>query len=175
MSRQTLPKQPPTNAARIIRWFSFIAVAIIIGTIVTVILLPGRSSSLSTAQMAYMAGDYQEAIQEFSAAIGQNPNDAEAFIGRGLSYIQVGDFEGARGDFLQANTLLPNDTRPLYQLGLLAMTDMQYPGAIAYFTQALELNPNYTLAYANRALAFAQNGDYLLAIADYNAAIALDN
>jgi tetratricopeptide (TPR) repeat protein len=175
MSRQNLPKPAPSNAARIIRWFSFIAVAIIIGTIVTVILLPARSNTLSDAQMAYMAGDYQAAIQAFSAAIGQDPNDAEAFLGRGLTYIQTGNLEGARSDFLQANLLLPNDTRPLYQLGLLAINNAQYPSAIDYFTDALALNENYTLAYAGRAYAFAQNGDYLLAIADYNAAIALDD
>src|SRR5688572_2371637 len=117
MSQTNPPKTARSNQSRIIRWFALALILIVIGTVVTVLLQPRRSNPLALAQAAFLQGDYEGAIQQFTGAISQNPNDADAFIGRGLAYVQVGQMEAAQGDFLAANALDASDTRALVQLG----------------------------------------------------------
>jgi tetratricopeptide (TPR) repeat protein len=174
MSQKQSTKKPTTNAARLVRWFSLALLLIIIGTIITVLLQPVRSGSLALAQTAFLGGDYTGAIELFSAAIAEKPNDSEAYIGRGLAYTRTGQSDLARSDFLRAVELDANDIRPLHQLGLIAVSMEQYPSAIDYFTRVIALDGKSARAYASRGLAHTQNLNYLLAIEDYNQAIALD-
>lgn len=175
MSHQSLEKKPLSNSAKIWRFFWIALLLIVIGTVLTVLLQPRRSNPLALAQAAYLEGNYEEALDYFSAAIAQNPNDAEAFIGRGLVYVQAGQSENAQNDFLRARELDASDYRPVYQLGMIASGLGQFPSAIAYFNDTLSISADFAPAYFARAYAHAQSANFLLAIEDYNAAIALDN
>jgi Flp pilus assembly protein TadD len=174
MPQKQSTKKPVTNASRLIRWFGLALLLIIIGTMITVLLQPRRSNPLALAQAAYLQGDYAGAIDQFSAAIANAPNDAEAYVGRGLAYIQAGRSDSARSDFLRANELDATDNRPLYHLGMLAIAAEQYLSAVDYFSQVIAIDTADARAYANRGYAHALSTNYVLAIEDYNQAIALD-
>lgn len=44
-------------------------------------------------------GEYEDAINEFTKALSQNPYDANAYFSRATSKVRIGDIEGARRDF----------------------------------------------------------------------------
>lgn len=50
----------------------------------------------------YKAGDYRGAVDQFTEAIGQEPNCAEAFHNLGLAYANIGDTDKALRSFLKA-------------------------------------------------------------------------
>ncbi len=44
-------------------------------------------------------GEYEEAIQHFTKAIGLDPKNAISYFNRATLKIRIGDIEGARSDF----------------------------------------------------------------------------
>lgn len=175
MQRQQLEKKPMNNSAKIIRVFFIALVLIIVGTIITVLIQPKRTDPHTLGLAAYLDGDYQGAVTYFSAAIAQNPSLEASFMGRGQAYIKLGRLADAQNDFIEAARLAPDDIQPLYQLGIIGVGLGEIPEALEYFNVIIERQPDYAPAYFQRGYAYAQNGDYLLAISDYTAAIALDD
>ena len=47
-------------------------------------------------------GDYEDAIREFTKAIGLNPMDERSYFHRATLKVRLGDLEGARADFKMA-------------------------------------------------------------------------
>ncbi len=43
--------------------------------------------------------EYEDAINEFTNVLSQNPNDANAYFNRATLKVRIGDIEGARSDF----------------------------------------------------------------------------
>jgi len=54
-------------------------------------------------------GDYQGAIQDFTQAIGVNPNFADAYVSRGEARVALEDYQAAVADFDLALRLEPNN------------------------------------------------------------------
>ena len=48
------------------------------------------------------SNEYEEAIKEFTKAIGLNPMDAKSYFNRATLRVRIGDIEGARSDFRMA-------------------------------------------------------------------------
>ncbi len=48
------------------------------------------------------SGEYEDAIREFTQAIGLNPMDAKSYFNRATLKVRIGDLEGAREDFKMA-------------------------------------------------------------------------
>jgi Flp pilus assembly protein TadD len=47
-------------------------------------------------------GEYEDAIREFTKAIGLNPMDEKSYFHRATLRVRLGDLEGARADFKMA-------------------------------------------------------------------------
>ncbi len=52
-------------------------------------------------------GEYQKAVEGFSAAISRNNADEQIFIKRGTSLLQLKDYPAAAEDFIEANLIYP--------------------------------------------------------------------
>ena len=145
--------------------------------------------------------DFNTAISKFTEAIRQDPDDADLYNKRGLTYLgrteihsersssaadrrdveeltaaleaETLDRESAVVDFTRAIELSPNDPR-LYNNRGLASVYMIDGDAMADFTQAIQLDPSYAEAYANRARTYGIFDGVDKAITDYNEAIRLD-
>ena len=65
------------------------------------------------------------------------------------------------------------DTSNFYALGVEQFKQKKYPQAIAFFDQAITRNPNDAIAYHDRGFAYANTGEYRLAIADFDESIKL--
>ena len=62
--------------------------------------------------------DNERAISDFSAAISFRPNDADAYMERGLLLLDTGRLNEAAADFTRAHELEPKDPWPLANRGI---------------------------------------------------------
>jgi tetratricopeptide (TPR) repeat protein len=101
-------------------------------------------------KIAYQAGQFDQAIRPLSEAIQANPNSAEAYYWRALSYIGMNQSERALGDLNSAVKL--NSSVPAFFVsrGTLYANDKKYDLAIADFDSALQLDPYLQEAKTNK-------------------------
>jgi len=92
-------------------------------------------------------GNFDQAVTDFTQAIGMNPNDAELYYCRSIAHYGIG--------------VVRNDSSSL---------DL----AIKDCNQAIKLNPDYAAAYSTRGGAYFTKGEYDMAIDDLNRAIQLN-
>jgi tetratricopeptide (TPR) repeat protein len=85
------------------------------------------------------AGD--TALAACSAAIKANPNDAEAYQGRGAAYVRRGENERAIADYNAAIKISPEFGLPYFNRGLVLESRSQLKEALADFKRAAELDP----------------------------------
>ncbi len=85
-------------------------------------------------------GDHDEAIADYSQAIRLNPNSAQPFYNRGLSYANKGDYRGAIADFDRALAVEPDAS--LHVARGAANEELgNIPEARADYRRALALEP----------------------------------
>ncbi len=138
------------------------------------------SASVQTAQdffkSAYAAkdaGDFDQAISDYSEAIRLKPDDAIAYNNRGNAFLAKGDNDRAIADYDQAIRLKPDDAIAYNNRGNAFLAKGDNDRAIADYDQAIRLKPDYADAYYNRGNAYYAKGDKDRAIADYDQAIRL--
>ena len=126
------------------------------------------------AYAAYVKGDYDTAIQEYSLAIKKDPNRPTAYNNRGSRYYDLKQYERAIQDYDKAIELEPNYAAAYYNRGISYRSLSQYERAILDYDRAIELEPNDASAYYNRGNCYYDLKQYERAIPDYNKAIELD-
>jgi Tfp pilus assembly protein PilF len=109
-----------------------------------------RSIALVGRGLAYLAkGDRDRAVQDLTAAIALDPNNALAYNDRGAVWREKGDPDRAIADFTRA-------------IEIEALPHSDLPGI------------GHVNIHANRGLAWRTKGDLGRALADFDAAIKLD-
>jgi len=94
--------------------------------LVTVLLagcgLAGCATSTARGQFALSRGDYASAVQEFDAALADNPDRVDALIGLGIARYKLAEYPGAREALERA--LARSAREPLARL-YLGLTELQ--------------------------------------------------
>ena len=121
----------------------------------------------------YDAGEYADAVAEYTQAIALDPKYAVAYNNRGAANNHLGKYAEAIVDYDQAIALDPQGTVAYNNRGAANNNLGKYAEAIADCTQAIALDPKYAVAYNNRGYANNHLGKYAEAIADCTQAIAL--
>ncbi len=86
-------------------------------------------------------GQFEEAVETFSASLAVRPKIATALRGRGLAHLQLKQWAQAAADFDAARILIPDDAENWIDLGIsLARDDRIYP-AIEGFETLLAKQP----------------------------------
>lgn len=137
---------------------------------------PGHTAAADYLQQGITnleAGNYEQAITDFSQAIELQPDLAEAYNNRGIAYAGSGDLQQAIADYSKAIELQPGFAEAHYNRGNAYAGSGDFGQALADFNKAIELQPDYAEAYTNRGAAYASSGDGERAIADFNQAIEL--
>src|ERR1700722_17238808 len=93
------------------------------------------------------SGDYSGAIAYFNKAIEQNPQNADAYIYRGVAKSFLKDYAGVVADDTKAIELNPQDSEAYVYRGVAKNFLKDSRGAVAEDTTAIELNPEYHYAY----------------------------
>jgi len=95
-------------------------------------------------------GKYDDAIADYTKAIGLDPNVALAYTNRGLAY----ERKNALGRAYERKNALGR--------------------AIADYTKAIALDPNDANVYTNRGVAYGKKGEVGRAIADFRKALEIN-
>jgi tetratricopeptide (TPR) repeat protein len=122
---------------------------------------------------------YGEAIKMLTDAIQMVPGgDAsylgEAYLKRGICWLNQQEPDLARRDFEQAASLNYEDPLPYFWVGLTHAQEEEYRKAIDSYGDAIAKDPGQTSAYVNRGLAYMQEEDYQKAVDNFNEAIRLE-
>ena len=96
-------------------------------------------------------GNYEDAVNDFTNAIDNDPNFADAYYSRGRALGRLGKHEQAITDFSKTIDLNPGNANVFADRGVAYGSLGQHKPAILDFTQAISLNPNFAGAYYNRA------------------------
>ena len=117
--------------------------------------------------------DYKGATANFTKAIELNPDDALAYLKRGVSKNNLKDYKGAIADYTKAIELNPDDALAYLKRGVSKDNLKDDKGAIADYTKAIEIDPDNALAYSNRASKHKNLNDLNGACADWRKAASL--
>jgi tetratricopeptide (TPR) repeat protein len=119
-------------------------------------------------------GRHVQAEAAFGRAVSAVPNDAEAWLGRGLSRIAQGDLIGGAHDLEQARALAPGQSAPLVALADLDVARGERAQAIDRYRAALLLEPAHAVAWLKLGNALMRSSDYSGAKAAYESAVKHD-
>lgn len=120
-----------------------------------------------------MAGKYDEAIRDLTAAIRQRNDIASIFYNRGFAWDSINEPGRALEDYTRAIEIDPEHYLALCNRGLIrAMCDM-HTEALEDFNAAIEARPGLFNAYCNRGNLLSELGDHRRAAEDFTMAIAL--
>ena len=95
------------------------------------------------------------------------PSDADAYIGRGDTWLATSQGESAIADYTEAIRLDPRTRMGTHSRAFAYSGEHQYDKAIPDYDEAIRLNPIATEYYFERGVAFHETKDYDKAIADF--------
>jgi tetratricopeptide (TPR) repeat protein len=118
--------------------------------------------------------NFNDAIEEFTLAIEDDPDSAEAYNLRGLARSITREPGMALEDCSEAIELNPDYADAYNNRGTVYLSMDDIDRAIEDFTSAIEINTRFEDAYYNRGRAYAEKREYDQAIADLTRAIEID-
>ena len=131
-------------------------------------------SHLTVAKQALSAGDYAKAIEEATASIKDNPNNADAYSVRGFAMALNGDTTKGIADTKKAYDLDPNNVANYYNMAMVYKLQGQLPESKRWFEKVLEKDPSNTWSVYGIATIYADQGDDTKALDWLEKAIKID-
>lgn len=174
-------REPQDPAKLVAKWTTFALVGTILAGGVVFMWSHWHSSRraaeaerlVQIAYAAYEAGNHDVAIDRCTCAIGLDPRQAHAYIGRGLSYLAKGDVERAARDLNRAIEIGSAPFSGYTARGDLYARTGRLALAIQDYTRAIGFDPDAAAVYAGRAVAYARHGEIALALQDHDKAVRL--
>jgi len=114
----------------------------------------------------HMLHQFDQAIDEYSQAIGLDQDYALAYFYRGLVAIWQERWDDALGDMQKVAELDPQQAYAHHLSGLMYMRQEKYRQAVAAYTRAIELRPDELGFLADRAAANFSLGEFAAAVTD---------
>jgi tetratricopeptide (TPR) repeat protein len=116
------------------------------------------------------AGQYGQAIADYTRAINLNPKDPTAYLQRGLAYEKIRQYQKALEDYSKAIQLQPDDPE-LYMIRGMLFDIMNRPdSAVVDYSSAIRNNAAFAKAYYYRGLDLERAGQTEAALADFKSA-----
>ena len=118
-----------------------------------------------------LAGNYEQALSDYSSSLANNPRFAESYNNRGNLYQLLHNSRKAIEDYSMAINCDPRLASAYYNRGL-AFEKTGKPGeALRDYSHALSINPRLADCLNNRGTIYAKSGDYKKAVDDFSAAL----
>jgi tetratricopeptide (TPR) repeat protein len=133
----------------------------------------GLTYLFKRAAYHYLRGDYERAVQMYTAEIERQPENINNYIARGGCYIVMGQKERAAADIDRALRINPGNIIAIALRGEIHLLDKQYDAALDRFAQAQALNPNWPVPHFDRASLQLERGEYQAALQGFNKAVSL--
>jgi tetratricopeptide (TPR) repeat protein len=119
-------------------------------------------------------GDLDEAIQEFHASLGINPNYADAHYNLGNAFCKKGNLDAAIQEYRETLRINPNSAVAHYNLGAALASKGIMDTAIQEYQMALRINPDDAKAHINLGAALAKKGDLDAAIQEFQEGLRIN-
>ena len=117
---------------------------------------------------------FSMAIADLNRVLEIDPDDAKAYVDRGLVYMELGMYDETLKDFDRTIENNPEDAIAYNVRGMVYAMRGLSNLAIANFAKAIELDPNSWEAYNNRGLVYFENSYYSKAITDFIKALEIN-
>jgi tetratricopeptide (TPR) repeat protein len=118
-----------------------------------------------------MLNRYDDAIEEFTEALKNDPALTDALLRRGVCWYYKDEFSLAQADFEDASGASTSDPRPLTWKGMTLVKLGQLRDAVNVYSEALRYDNHYAPAHINRGLAYVALKEYGRAVTDFDQAI----
>ena len=136
--------------------------------------IQGQDEHVTAAKQALSAGDYNKAIEEASATIKVNANNAEAYSIRGFATALNGDTAKGLLDTKKAYDLDPNNVANYYNMAMVYKLQGQLNESKQWFEKVLEKDPSNTWSVYGIVTIYADQGDDTKALDWLERAIKID-
>ncbi len=117
---------------------------------------------------------FDNAIESYTKAIIENPNDVDAYNGRGWAYHMLGNESRCIEDYSIAINCNPRLRWLFANRGLCYRSMKNYPQAISDFSQAINIDSKNSDVYQKRGWTYFKLNENQKCIEDYNEALKLD-
>ena len=118
-----------------------------------------QDARIMAAKQALSSGDYTKAIEEATASIKDNPNNADAYSVRGFAMALNGDTTKGLVDTKKAYDLDPNNVANYYNMAMVYKLQGQLNESKQWFEKVLEKDPSNTWSVYGIATIYADQGD----------------
>ena len=139
------------------------------------VLLTGLRVHMLSGKLAFSAGRFVEAAEEFLKAVEAEPENAAARINLGTSLGKLGRYEDAIAQFKEAVRLEPENITVQFNLGSLLAHVGENKAAIEHLRITCEKQPEDAQAQLALADALRKEGSYGEALDHYKIAVKLDH
>lgn len=126
------------------------------------------------ARVSLMKRDFQQAFQNYAAALLTSDNPGNLYIARATAKQMLGNLNGALEDMEKAVATKPGDPNVLHERGTIHTARGNYDLALADYERALKASPGNSRFIASRGDTRRLQGNMAQALEDLNRAIALD-
>jgi tetratricopeptide (TPR) repeat protein len=116
---------------------------------------------------------YEEAIAQFTSAIGLDPSNAEYYSERGRIYELLEKYKEARSDYENAMVFAPKDAEPVISLGRICNKTGNFEEAFALFNRATGMDKRNAKIYPQKVIALIGLERYDLALKVSDTALIL--
>ena len=127
-----------------------------------------------SAMQAVSEPEGSDPISEHSREVEADPNNATAYLARGIAHLKALDFDSAIADFTKVIELNPNDDGAYTNRGGAHYEKAEFYCAVADLKRALEINPKSALAHSNLGWTYEAMHDERNAIVHYRKALEID-
>ena len=134
----------------------------------------GQDAHVMAAKQALSSGDYAKTIEEATASIKDNPNNAEAYSIRGFAMALNGDTAKGLTDTKKSYDLDPNNVANYYNIAMVYKLQGQLNESKQWFEKVLEKDPSNTWSVYGIATIYADQGDDTKALDWLEKAIKID-
>jgi tetratricopeptide (TPR) repeat protein len=105
------------------------------------LLTEGERVHLVRGRLAFASGRYQEAADEFAAAVAADPTSARGLVNLGTALAQLGDLDAAVEKYKQALIIDPDHTTAHFNLGSTLVSQQRAAEAIPHLEAVLKITP----------------------------------
>jgi len=110
-------------------------------------------------QKAFLGGDFESSITDFTSALQQGIHPFHSHLSRGIAYFNIGQFKHAINDF---DAIIDKDNsyeRAYFYRGLAKLNMEEHEEAIRDFNKSLTISPDRGNTYLARGLAYLSLGN----------------
>ena len=129
------------------------------------------NSLVEEGNVYFTVGQYNFALDRYTSALEQKPQDVSALYNRGRAHSRLGALENALADYNQVLNLIPGDLDTLNNRGLLYMQEGEIDKALEDFERALLSDGTDTTLLINKGLALLKKGEAQNSLLSFQQAI----